>query len=70
MLCSRSPNQAQAVLAGWGKEYWIGDWQQQTVEVYRRSQARLERVATLFTDDSLTPPLFEGFSLKVTDIFN
>ncbi len=31
------------------REYWIVDWQQQTVEIYRRSQARLELLFTLFT---------------------
>lgn len=51
------------------REYWIVDWQQQTVEIYRRSQARLELVFTLYAEDELTTPLFSEFSLNVADIF-
>ena len=51
------------------QEYWIVDWQQQTVEVYRRSQAQLELVETLFAKDALTSPLFGEFNLIVVDIF-
>ncbi|OCQ93058.1 hypothetical protein AMR42_00550 [Limnothrix sp. PR1529] len=51
------------------REYWIVDWQQQTVEIYRRSQARLELVYTLFAEDELTSPLFANFTLKVAEIF-
>lgn len=50
-------------------EYWIIDWQKQEVEIYRRSQARLELVFTLFSEDVLTSPLFPEFSLKVAQIF-
>ncbi len=52
------------------REYWIIDWQQQTVEIYRRSQARLELEFTLFAEDELTSPLFVDFSLKVAELFN
>lgn len=51
------------------QEYWIVDWQQQMVEIYRRSQARLALVATLFPTDHLTSPLFPDFSLTVATIF-
>lgn len=51
------------------REYWIVDWQQQTVEIYRRSQARLEHLFTLFPEDELTSPLFPEFSLQVAEIF-
>ena len=51
------------------KEYWIVDWQQQRVEVYRRSQACLQLVFTLFAEDELTSPLFPDFSLDVAEIF-
>ena len=51
------------------REYWIVDWQQQTVEIYRRSQARLELVYTLFAEDELISPLFANFTLKVAEIF-
>jgi Uma2 family endonuclease len=52
------------------REYWIIDWQQQTVEIYRRSQARLELICTLFAEDELTSPLFTDFSLKVSELFD
>ena len=52
------------------REYWIVDWQQQTVEIFRRSQARLELVATLFAEGELMSPLFEGFAIAVADIFS
>ena len=38
------------------QEYWIVDWQQQTVEIYRRSQARLVLEFTLYAEDDLTSP--------------
>ncbi len=52
------------------KEYWIIDWQQQTVEIYRRSEVRLQLDCTLFAEDKLTSPLFPAFSLKVAEIFS
>lgn len=51
------------------REYWIVDWQQQTVEIYRRSQARLELIQTLFSEDFLTTPLFPDLNIKVAEIF-
>ncbi|NJN72560.1 MAG: Uma2 family endonuclease [Limnothrix sp. RL_2_0] len=51
------------------KEYWIVDWQRKTVEIYRRSQTRLELICTLFVEDELSSPLFPEFSLKVAEIF-
>ena len=51
------------------REYWIIGWQQQTIEIYRRSPARLELKFTLFSEDELTSPLFADFELKVTDLF-
>jgi Uma2 family endonuclease len=51
------------------REYWIIDWQQQRVEIYRRSQASLEQVSTVFAEDVLTSPLFANFTLAVADLF-
>jgi Uma2 family endonuclease len=50
-------------------EYWIVDWQQQTVEIYRREAAALQLVATLWPTDELTSPLLPNFKLKVSRIF-
>lgn len=51
------------------QEYWILDWRSQQVEVYRRQQAILQLVATLFTADELTSPLLPGFHCSVSQLF-
>lgn len=50
-------------------EYWIVSRQQQTVEVYRRDQARLKLVMTLFAGDELTNPVLPGFRAVVGQFF-
>jgi len=44
------------------QEYWLVDWRQRTVEVYRHDGRTLQRVATLSGDVALTSPLLPGFS--------
>lgn len=51
------------------QEYWIANWQLKTLEVYRRSEAQLQLVATLLEDDTLTSPLLPGFSAAIAQIF-
>lgn len=51
------------------QEYWVASWQRKTLEVYRRSEAQLQRVATLLEDDVLTSPLLPGFETSVAQIF-
>ena len=51
------------------KEYWIVDWINQQIEVYRRSRAKLSLVATLFAQDKLESPLLPGFSCQVASLF-
>ena len=51
------------------QEYWIVSWMQQSVEVYRREQAALKLVATLYAQDEIESPLLPGFSCQVTDLF-
>lgn len=51
-------------------EYWIADWQRQTLQVYRRSQAALQLVATLESDDVLTSPNLPGFSCRVGEFWD
>ncbi|MFN8457436.1 MAG: Uma2 family endonuclease [Anaerolineae bacterium] len=50
-------------------EYWIVDWQQQMVEIYRREAGALQLAATLRPDDELTSPLLPDFKLKINQIF-
>lgn len=51
------------------QEYWITSWQLKTLEIYRRSDARLQLVGTLLAGDWLTSPLLPGFSSSVAQIF-
>ncbi len=51
------------------QEYWIVDWQLQTLEVYRRVDAQLQLAATLTVGDILVSPLLPGFSLAIAPIF-
>ncbi len=50
-------------------EYWIVDWRQRQMEVYRRAQAALHLVETLYVADELRSPLLPGFALRVGAIF-
>jgi len=49
--------------------YWIVDWRQHLVQVYRRADLALQLQATLGDGDTLTSPLLPGFSLNVSDIW-
>jgi Uma2 family endonuclease len=51
------------------REYWIVDGQQRTVVIYRRAEAALHIVATLFAGDQIESPLLPGFSCAVTRLF-
>ena len=50
-------------------EYWIVDWMQHQIEIYRCEQAALEQVATLYYNDQLESPLLSGFSCLVSELF-
>lgn len=50
-------------------EYWIVDWMQHQLELYRRGQTALERVAILSYNDQLESPLLPGFSCLVSELF-
>ncbi|KKI99948.1 Uma2 family endonuclease [Prochlorothrix hollandica] len=51
------------------QEYWIVDRFQKRIELYRRSETHLERVATLLATDRLTSPLLPNFSCEVALLF-
>ncbi len=51
------------------QESWIVSWQQQTIEIYRRSGEQLELSSTLSVEDTLSSPLLKGFSTPLTQIF-
>jgi Uma2 family endonuclease len=50
-------------------EYWIVDWMQRLVEVYRRDGGALKLAATLYDDDALESPTLPGFSCEVARLF-
>jgi Uma2 family endonuclease len=50
-------------------EYWIADYRQQQVEVFRRGESGLELAATLGDEDTLTSPLLAGFTVRVADLW-
>jgi len=50
------------------REYWIVDWRDLTLQVYRREQTVLHHVATLTAEDTLTSPLLPGFAWPVAGL--
>jgi Uma2 family endonuclease len=50
-------------------EYWIADWREQQILVYRREQGVLKLAVTLFATDILTSPLLPEFACSVSEIF-
>ncbi|MBW4478433.1 MAG: Uma2 family endonuclease [Tolypothrix brevis GSE-NOS-MK-07-07A] len=51
------------------REYWIVDRLLQQIQIYRREQATLVLVATLFSSDNLSSPLLPGFNCPVASLF-
>ena len=51
------------------KEYWIVNWRERNLEVYRRQDAVLELDRTLDETDVLESPLLPGFRCKVSELF-
>ena len=50
-------------------EYWIVDWMQRLVDVYRREGDALRHAVTLYADDVLESPLLPGFSCQAAQLF-
>mgnify|MGYP006426678529 CR=1 FL=1 len=51
------------------QEYWVVDYHQKQIKVYRRQEAILKLAVTLFTGDTLTTPLLPEFSCNIEEIF-
>ena len=51
------------------KEYWIVNWRERSLEVYRREDAVLTLNKTLDAADVLESPLLPGFRCKVSQLF-
>lgn len=50
-------------------EYWIADWREQKLQIYRRENGVLKLAMTLFVTDTLTSPLLPEFSCPLSQIF-
>src|SRR6266568_511305 len=50
-------------------EYWIVNWQERYLEVYRREEAILKLHSTLYQADVLQSPYLPGFRCQVSQIF-
>lgn len=50
-------------------EYWIADWRNKQVQVYRRENGILKLAMTLFISDTLTSPLLPEFACPLVQIF-
>lgn len=50
------------------QEYWIVDWRQRLVDVFRHDGERLRLIITLTADDHLTSPMLPGFSARVAEL--
>lgn len=51
------------------EEYWIVDWRQRQIDVYRRSGLALHLISTLQEENKLETPLLPGFSLPLATLF-
>ena len=51
-------------------EYWIVNWQERCIEIYRREEAVLKIHSTLYESDILQSPHLPGFSCQVSQIFS
>ena len=51
-------------------EYWIVNWQEQCIEIYRREEAVLKLHSTLYESDILQSPHLPGFRCQVSQIFS
>ena len=54
----------------WGVlEYWIVNFREQSVELYRCENAALKLVVTLYSQDELISPILPGFSCLASQLF-
>lgn len=51
-------------------EYWIADWQNKQIEIYRREGGTLQLAMTLYSNDILTSPLLPDFACPVQELFD
>lgn len=70
---SNQQRDRQAKLKLYGRrgvqEYWIVNWQEHEVEIYRHDGTSLKFWGTLHSDEPLESPLLPGFSCLVSKLF-
>ena len=67
----RDRNIKRQMYARYGvKEYWIVNWHEAMVEVYRLSESELELIETLSGESELSSPILPDFAYKVVRIFD
>lgn len=52
------------------QEYWVVNWQEHYLEIYRREEAVLTLDKTLYQNDLLQSPLLPGFTCQVSHLFS
>ena len=51
------------------KEYWVVNWQERLLEIYRREEGVLVLAQTLYETDLLQSPILHGFTCQVGELF-
>lgn len=51
-------------------EYWVVNWPERSIEIYRRQRALLSLDRKLYAADVLESPLFPGFSFSLGHLFD
>ncbi|PWT92447.1 MAG: hypothetical protein C5B55_06395 [Blastocatellia bacterium] len=51
------------------REYWLIDWDQQIVEIYRLQDSSLSLISKLSGNEVVTTPILPGFSCTALQIF-
>ena len=51
-------------------EYWVINWQERYLEIYRREEGMLALNRTLYENDWVQSPLFPDFTCKVSDLYS
>jgi Uma2 family endonuclease len=51
------------------REYWIVNWEDRSVQIFRRENQQLQITATLTLEETLTSPMLPGFALALRRLF-
>jgi Uma2 family endonuclease len=51
------------------REYWIVNWEDRSVQIFRRENQQLQAAAMLTLEETLTSPMLPGFALALRRLF-